>query len=120
MLGSSGLPASGSEATMWEEVESAEGARDEGHRYSLRPSAVPPHSVSLPPSSSASRAEERGPAASRAVMAEEEAVRPAGAWARSEVLGAATSPQRQRPDRDNEGVCGGVSGPRRWRLALDR
>ncbi len=32
MLGSSGLPALGLEATMWEEVESAEGARDEGRR----------------------------------------------------------------------------------------
>jgi hypothetical protein len=92
MLGSSGLPASGSEATMWEEVESVEGARDEGRRHSRRPSAVPPHSISLPPSSSASRAETRGPAASRAAMAGEEAVQPAGAWAGSEVLGVATSP----------------------------
>jgi hypothetical protein len=73
---------------MWEEVESAEGARDEGRRHSRRPSAVPPHIVSLPPSSSASRAEARGPAASRAAMVEEEAVRLAGARAGSEVLGA--------------------------------
>ncbi len=105
---------------MWEEVESAEGARDEGRRHSRHLSAVPPHSVSLPPSSSASRAEARGPAASRAAMAGEEEVRPAGARAGSEVLGAATSPQRQRPDRDDEGVCGSVSRPRRWWLALDR
>ncbi len=77
---------------MWEEVEGAEGARDEGRRHSRLPSAVPPHSVSLPPFSSASRAEARGPAASRAEMAGEEAVWPAGARAGSEVLGAATSP----------------------------
>jgi hypothetical protein len=95
MLGSSRLPASGSEATMWEEVESAEGARDEGRRHSQCPSAIPPHSVSLPPSSSALWAEARRPAASRAVMAEEEAVRPAGARAGSEVLGAAALPQGQ-------------------------
>jgi hypothetical protein len=69
MLGSSGLPASGSGATMWEEVESAEGARDEGRRHYRLPSAVPPHSVFLPPFSSASRAEARGPAASRAAKA---------------------------------------------------
>jgi hypothetical protein len=119
MLGSPGLQASGLEATMWEEVESAEGARDEGRRRSRRPSAVPPHTFSLPPSSSASRAEVRGPAASRAAMVEEEAVRPAGARAGSEVLGAATSLRRQRQDRDDEGVCGGVFRPRRWRLALD-
>jgi hypothetical protein len=105
---------------MWEEVESAEGARDEGRRHSQRPSAIPPHSVSLPPSSSASRAEARGLAASRAVMTEEEAVRPAGARAGSEVLGAAALPQDQRPDRNDEGICGGVSGPRQWRLAIDR
>jgi hypothetical protein len=55
-------------------VESAEGGRDAGHRHSQRPSAVSPRSVFLPPSSSASRAEARGPAASRAAMAEEEAV----------------------------------------------
>ena len=92
MLVSSGLPASGSEATMWEEVENAKGARDEDRRHSQHPKAVPPHSVFLPPFSSASRAEARGPAASRAVMAVEEAVRPAGARAGSEVLRAATSP----------------------------
>jgi hypothetical protein len=46
---------------MWEEVESAEGARDEGCCHSQRPSTIPPHSVSLPPSSSASQAEARGP-----------------------------------------------------------
>jgi hypothetical protein len=105
---------------MWEEVESAEGARDEGRRHSQRPSAIPPHSVSLPPSLSASQAEARGPAASRAVMTEEEAVRPPGARAGSEVLETAALPQDQRPDRDEEGVCGGVSGLRRWRLAIDR
>ncbi len=53
-------------------------------------------------------------------MAEEEAVRPAGAQAGSEVLGAAKALQRQRPDRVGEGVCGGVSGLRQWRLALGR
>jgi hypothetical protein len=37
MLGSSRLPASGSEVTMWEEVESTEGARDEGRRHSQPP-----------------------------------------------------------------------------------
>jgi hypothetical protein len=107
---------------MWEEVESAEGARDEGRCHSQRPSTIPPHSVSLPPSSSASQAEAeaRGPAASRAVMTEEEAVRPAGARAGYEVLGAAALPQDQRPDRDDEGVCGGVSGPRWSRMATDR
>jgi hypothetical protein len=84
---------------MWEEVESAEGARDKGRCHSQRPTAIPPHS------------EARGPAASRAMMTEEEAVRPAGARAVSEVLGAAALPQDQPPDR--EGVCGGVFGPRR-------
>jgi hypothetical protein len=68
MLGSLGLSASGLEATMREEVENAEGARDEGRRHSRRPSTAPPHIFSLPPSSSASRAEARGPAASRAEM----------------------------------------------------
>ncbi len=53
-------------------------------------------------------------------MAEEEAVRPAGARAESEVLGAASLPQGRRPDRDDEGVCGGISGSRQWRLVLDR
>jgi hypothetical protein len=122
MLGSSRVPASGSEATMymWEEVESAEGARDEGRCNSQRPSTIPSHSVSLPPSLSASQAEARGPAASRAVMTEEEAVRPAGAQVGYEVLGAAALPQDQRPVRDDEGVCGGVSGPRWWRMATDR
>ncbi len=69
MLVSSGLPVSGSEATMWEEVEKAEGERDEGRRHYRLPSTVPPHSVILPPFSSASRAEARGPAAFRAAMA---------------------------------------------------
>jgi hypothetical protein len=101
---------------MWEEVENAEGARDEGRRHSRRPSAVPPHIFSLPPSSSASRVEARGPVASRALMVEEEAVRPVGARAGSEELGAATLLRRQRPDRDDEGVCGDVFGPRWWRL----
>jgi hypothetical protein len=53
-------------------------------------------------------------------MAEEEAVRPAGARAESEVLRAAKALQRQRPDRVDEGVSGGVSGLKRWRLALGR
>jgi hypothetical protein len=105
---------------MWEEVESTEGARDEGHCHSQRPSTIPPHSVSLLPSSSASQEEARGPAASRAVLTEEEAVRPAGARAGYEVLGAAALPQDQRPVRDDEGVCGGVSGLRRWRMGTDR
>ncbi len=101
-------------------MESAEGGRDEGRRHSRRPSADPPRRVFLPASSSASRAEALGLAASRAAMAEEEAVQPAGARAGSEVLGAAKAPQRQRPDRNDEGVCSGVSGLRQWRLALDR
>jgi hypothetical protein len=114
MLGSSRVLASGSEATMcmWNEVESAEGARDEGRCHSQRPSTIPPHSVSLPPFLSAWQAEVRGPAASRAVLTEEEAVRPAGARAGYEVLGAAELPQDQRPIRDDEGVGGGVSGSR--------
>jgi hypothetical protein len=58
--------------------------------------------------------------ASRAVMAEEEAVRPAGARAESEVLGAASLPLGRRPDRDDEGVYGGVSGSRQWRMVLGR
>jgi hypothetical protein len=58
--------------------------------------------------------------ASRAVMAEEEAVRPAGARAESGVLGAASLPLGRRPDRDDEGVYGGVSGSRRWRMVLGR
>jgi hypothetical protein len=118
MLGSSGLPASGLEATMWEEVENAEGARDEGRSHSRRPSTVPPHIFSLLPSSSASRAEARGPAASRAAMVEEEAVQPAGARAGSEELGPATSLWRQRQVCNDEGVCGSVFGPRCWQLAF--
>jgi hypothetical protein len=96
----------------WEEVESVEGARDEGRCHSRRPSTIPPHSVSLPPFSFAWQAGARGPAASRAVLTEEEAVRPAGARAGYEVLGAAELPQDQRSVRDDEGVGGGVSGPR--------
>jgi hypothetical protein len=112
----------GSEATMcmWEEVESEEGARDEGRCHSEHPSTIPPHSVSLPPFSSAWQAEARGPAASQAVLTEEEAVRPAGARAGYEVLGAAALLQDQRPVRDDKGVGGGVSGPRRWRMVTDR
>jgi hypothetical protein len=53
-------------------------------------------------------------------MAEEEAVRPAGARAGSEVLKAAKALQRQRLDRVDEGIRGGVSGLRRWRLAGNR
>ncbi len=104
-------------------MECAEGGRDEDRLHSRRPSAVPPRSVFLPPYSSASQAEARGPAASRAAMAEEEAFRLAGARAGS-VLGVAKALQRQQPERDDEGVCGGVcggvSGLRRWRMAIGR
>jgi hypothetical protein len=37
VLGSSLMPASGSEATVWDEVENAKGARDEGRRHSQHP-----------------------------------------------------------------------------------
>jgi hypothetical protein len=53
-------------------------------------------------------------------MAEEEAVQPVGVRAGSEVHGAASLLQGQRPDRDDDGVYGSVSGSKRWRLALDR
>jgi hypothetical protein len=53
-------------------------------------------------------------------MAMVEAVRPAGARAGSEVLGTASAQQHWRPDRVDEGVCGGVSGLWRWKLALGR
>jgi hypothetical protein len=120
VLGLARLPELGSEATKLEEVESAEGGRDAGRHHYRRPSAVPTRSVFLLPSSPASRAEARGPAASQVAMAGAEAVRPAGAWARSEVLGTAKALQHWRPDRVDEGVCGGVSGLRRWRLALGK
>jgi hypothetical protein len=72
----------------------------------------------LPLFSSASQAEARGPAKSRAAMAE--VVRPAGARAGSEVLGTANVLQHWRADLVDEGVCGGVSGLWRWRLALGK
>jgi hypothetical protein len=53
-------------------------------------------------------------------MAMAEAVRPAGARAGSEVLGTASALKHWRPDRVDEGVCGGVSGLWRWQLALGR
>jgi phage shock protein PspC (stress-responsive transcriptional regulator) len=36
------------------------------------------------------------------------------------VLGTAIALQHWRPDRVDEGVCGGVSGLWRWKLALGR
>ncbi len=66
-----------------------------------------------------------GPARSRAAMVRAamvraEAVRPARARAGSEVLGMANALQHWQPDRADEGICGAVSGLRRWRLALDK
>jgi hypothetical protein len=56
-------------------------------------------------------------------MAEEEVFRLAGARAGS-VLGVAKALERQQPERDDEGVCGGVcgsvSGLRWWRMAIGR
>ncbi len=52
-------------------------------------------------------------AVSRGEMVGAEAVRPAGARARSEVLGTAKAQQRWRPGRDDEGACGGVFWLRR-------
>jgi hypothetical protein len=60
---------------------------------------------------------------SEAVWAEAvwaEAVRPAGARAGSEVHGMASALQHWRPDRIDGGICGGVSGLRRWWLALGK
>jgi hypothetical protein len=96
------------------------GGIDVGRRHHQHPSAAPPHSIFLPPFSSASQAEAMGPAMSRAAMVRAEVVWPAGAWARSEVLGTVNALQHWQPDRVNEGVCNGVSGLRRWRLALDK
>ncbi len=87
------LPESGSAATELEEVESAEGVRDAGRRHYRRLSAIPPRSILLPPSSSASRAEARGPAASRAAMVGAEAVWLAGARVGSEMLETANALQ---------------------------
>ncbi len=99
-------------------MECTEGGIDEGRRHLPHPSAAPPRNVFLPPFSSASQAEARGLAKSRAAMAMAEAARPAGARAGSEVLGTAIALQRWRPDRVDEGVCGSVSGLWRWKLAL--
>jgi hypothetical protein len=72
------------------------------------PAAAPPRSVFLPLFLSASQAEARGAAKSRAAMAE--VVRPAGARAGSEVLGMVSALQNWRPVHVDVGVCGGVSG----------
>jgi hypothetical protein len=117
-LGSASPPWSGSEAIEYEEVEYAEGGTDVGRRHHPRPSAAPPCSVFLPLFSSASQAEARGAAKSHAAMAE--VVRPAGARAGSEVLGTASALQHWRSVHVDEGVCGGVSGLWRWRLALGK
>ncbi len=101
-------------------MECAEGGTDAGRRHFPLPSAAPPRNVFLPLFSSASQAEVRGLAKSLAAMAMAEAARPAGARAGSEVLGTAGAQQHWRPDRVDEGVCGGVSGLWRWKLALGR
>ncbi len=100
------------------EEERAEGGRDDVPRHYRCLSAIPPRIVFLPPSSSASRAEMRGPAASQEEMVEAEAVRLAGAWAGSDALGTERALQHWRPGRDDKGACGGVFGLRRWRLIL--
>jgi hypothetical protein len=117
-MGLARLPESGTAATEMREVESAEGGRGFVRRHYRRLSAIPPRSIFLPPSSSASRAEVRGPAESREEMVGVEAVRPSGARTGSEVLGTAKALQRWRPGRDDEGACSGVFGLRRWRLVL--
>jgi hypothetical protein len=101
-------------------VECAEEGIDVGRRHRPRPSAAPPRNVFLPPFLSASQAEVRGQAKSRAAMAM--AVWLAGARAGSEVLGTASALQHWRPDSVDEGVCGGVSGLWRWwwQLALGK
>jgi hypothetical protein len=76
-----------------------EGGRDTVRGHHRRLSAIPPCSVFLPPSLSASRAE-----ASRAAMVGAEAVRPAGARDGSEVLGTAKALQHWRPGRVDEGA----------------
>jgi hypothetical protein len=53
-------------------------------------------------------------------MAMAEAVWQAGARAGSEMLGTVSALQHWQPDRDDEGVCSGVSGLWRWQLALGR
>jgi hypothetical protein len=100
-------------ATGIREVERAEGGRDDVPRHYRRLSTIPPRIVFLPPSSSASRAEARGPAASQEEMVEAEAIRPAGARAGSDALGTERALQHWRPGRDDEGACGGVFGLRR-------
>ncbi len=84
------------------------GGTDVGRRHHLRPSAAPPRSVFLPLFSSASQAEARGAAKSRAAMVE--VVWPAGARAGSEVLGTVSALQHWRPVHVDVGICGGVSG----------
>jgi hypothetical protein len=96
------------------------GGIDVGRRHHQRPSAAPPRSVFLLPFLSALQEEARGPVRSRAAMVWAEAVRLAGARAGSEVLWMANALQHWRPDPVNKGVCGSVSGLRRWRLALDK
>jgi hypothetical protein len=76
-----------------EEVARAEGGKDIARRPSQHPSATPPRSTSLPPSSYASLAGSRGSAGTRVAVVGAVAVRPAGAQAGSWVLGAATALQ---------------------------
>ncbi len=62
----------------------------------------------------------RGPAGNRVAMVGAMAVWPAGTQAGSEVLRAATALQHWRPDCDDEGVCGSISGLRRWWLEFGK
>jgi hypothetical protein len=117
-MGSAKLPESDVVATGIREEERAEGGRDDVPRHNRRPSTIPPRIVFLLPSSSASRAEARAPAASQEEMVVAEAVRLVGARAGSEALGTVGALRHWRPGRDDEGACGGVFVLRRWRLVL--
>jgi hypothetical protein len=117
-MGSARLPESDVAATGIREEERAEGGRDDVPRHYRRLSTIPPRIDFLPPSSSASRAGARAPAASQEEMVVAEAVRLAGARAGSEALGTVRALRHWRPGRDDEGVCSGVFGLRRWRLVL--